>query len=70
MIIKNMFRLICCGYGAVKGYFFVEQDTEYSPEASKRHRNGTIAQLPLTTCLTAGWSIAVCRAKTFMTVCW
>jgi hypothetical protein len=31
---------------AVKEYFFVEQDTEYSPEASKRHRNGTIAQLP------------------------
>jgi hypothetical protein len=67
VIIKNMFRLITCGSGAVKEYFLVKQDTEYSPVASKcpapkptgakagRHLDGTMAELPLTTCLSAGW---------------
>jgi hypothetical protein len=64
-----MFRSIFCGCGAVKEYFFVEQDTEYSPEASKRHLNCTTAELPRTTFSTAGWGIAMCRTKMFVAVC-
>jgi hypothetical protein len=69
VIIKNMFRLITCGSGAVKEYFLVKQDTEYSPVASKRHLDHTTAELPVTTCLIAGWGVAVCRTKTLMAVC-
>jgi hypothetical protein len=69
VIIKNMFRLITGGSGAVKEYFFVKQDTEYSPVASKRHLYGTTDELPVTTCLSAGWGLAVCRTKTLVAVC-
>jgi hypothetical protein len=58
-----MFRLITCGSGAVKEYFFVKQDPTYRPVASNRHLDGTTAELPVTTYLSAGWGIAVCRAK-------
>jgi hypothetical protein len=54
VIIKNIFRLITGGSGAVKEYFFVKQDPAYCPVASKRHLDGTIAELPVTTCLSAG----------------
>jgi hypothetical protein len=78
---KNMFRLITCGFGAVKEYFFVKKDLAYRPVASKcpapkptgakagRHLDGTTAELPVTTCLSAGWGVAVCRAKTLVAVC-
>jgi hypothetical protein len=46
VIIKNMFRSITGGSGAVKEYFFVTQDPAYRPVASKRHLDGTIADLP------------------------
>jgi hypothetical protein len=69
VIIKNMFRLITCRSGAVKEYFFIKQDPAYRPVASKRHLDGTTAELPVTTCLSAGWSLAVCRAKTLVAVC-
>jgi hypothetical protein len=76
-----MFRLITCGSGAVKEYFFVNQDPAYRPVASKcpapkptgakagRHLDRTNAELPVTTCRIAGWSLAVCRAKTLVAVC-
>jgi hypothetical protein len=66
VIIKNMFRWITCGFGAVKEYFFVKQDPAYRPVASNRHLDGTTAELPVTTCLSAGWCVAVCRAKTLV----
>jgi hypothetical protein len=69
LIIKNIFRLITCGSGAVKEYFFVKQDPAYRPVASNRHLDGTTAELPETTCLSAGWGFAVCRAKTLVAVC-
>jgi hypothetical protein len=69
VIINNMFRLIICGSGAVKEYFFVKQDTEYSPLASERHLDGTTAELPATTCLSAGCGVAVCRTKTLVAIC-
>jgi hypothetical protein len=69
VIIKNMFRLITSGSGAVKEYFFVKQDPAYRPVASKRHLDGTKAKLPVTTCRSAGWGVAVCRAKTLVAVC-
>jgi hypothetical protein len=68
VIIKNMFRVITCGSGAVKEYFFVKQDPAYRPVASNRHLNGTTAELPVTTCLSAGWGVSVCRAKTLVAV--
>jgi hypothetical protein len=68
VIIKNMFRLITWGSGAVKEYFFVKQDTEYRPVASKRHLDDTTAELLVTTCPSAGWGVAVCRAKTLAAV--
>jgi hypothetical protein len=61
-----MFRLITCGCGADKEYFFVKQDPAYRPVASNRHLDGTTAELPVTTCLSAGWGLAVCRAKTLV----
>jgi hypothetical protein len=64
-----MFRLIICGSGAVKEYFFVKQDPAYRPVASKRHLDRTTAELPVTTCLSAEWGVAVCRAKTLVAVC-
>jgi hypothetical protein len=69
VIIKNMFRLINCGFGTVKEYFFVKQDPAYRPVASKRHFDGTTAELHVTTCLSAGSGVAVCRAKTLVVVC-
>jgi hypothetical protein len=60
VIIKNMIRWITCGSGAVKEYFFVKQDPAYRPVASKRHLDGTTAELLVTTCLSAGWRVAVC----------
>jgi hypothetical protein len=69
VIIKSMFRLIARGSGAVKEYFFVKQDLAYRPVTSKRHLDRTTAELPLTTCLLAGWGVAVCRAKTLVAVC-
>jgi hypothetical protein len=69
VITKIMFRLITSGSGAVKEYFFVLQDPAYRPVASDRHLDGTTAELPVTTCLSAGWNVAVCRAKTPVAVC-
>jgi hypothetical protein len=69
VIINNMFRLISCGSGAVKEYFFVKQNPAFRPKASKRHLDSTTAELPMTTCLSAGWGLAVCRAKTLVAVC-
>jgi hypothetical protein len=63
VITKNIFRLITCGFGEIKEYFFVKQDPAYRPVVSNRHRDGTNAELPVTTCLSAGWGVAVCRAK-------
>jgi hypothetical protein len=68
VIIKNMFRLITCGSGAVKEYFFVKQYPAYRPVASRRHLDGTIANLPVTTFPLAGWGVAMCRAKTLVAV--
>jgi hypothetical protein len=48
VIIENMYRLITCGSGAVKEYFFVKQDPAYRPVASNRHLDGTTAELPVT----------------------
>jgi hypothetical protein len=64
-----MLRLITCGFGVVKEYFFVKQDPAYRPVASNRHLDGTTAKLPVTPFLSAGWGLAVCRAKTLVTVC-
>jgi hypothetical protein len=69
VIMKNIFRLIPCGSGAVKEYFFVKQDPAYRLVASNRHLDGTSAELPVTTFLSAGWDVAVCRAKTPVAVC-
>jgi hypothetical protein len=69
MIIKNMFGSITCGSGVVKEYFFVKQDPAYRSVASKRHLDDTKAKLPVTTCCSAGWGVAVCRAKTLVAVC-
>jgi hypothetical protein len=69
VIIKNMFRWITSGSGAVKEYFFVKQDPAYRPLASKRHLDGTTAELPGTTCPLAGWGDVVCCAKTLVAVC-
>jgi hypothetical protein len=69
VITKIMFRWITFGFGAVKEYFFVKQDPACRPVASNRHLDGTTAQLPVTTCLSAGWGVAVCRAKTLVAVC-
>jgi hypothetical protein len=75
-----MSRLITCGSGAVKEYFFVKQDPAYRPVASKcpapkptgakagRHLDGTTAELPVTTCYSAEWGVAVCRAKRLVVV--
>jgi hypothetical protein len=71
VITKIMFRWIICGSGAVKEYFFVKQDLKYRLVTSKRpapkptgakagrHLDGTIAELPVTTCRSAGWGVAV-----------
>jgi hypothetical protein len=69
VIIKNMFRLITCGSGTVKEYFFVKQDPAYRPVASNRHIDGTTAELPVTTCRSAGWDVAMCRAKMLVAFC-
>jgi hypothetical protein len=69
VIIKNMFRWIICGSGAVKEYFLVKQDPAYRPVASNRHLDGTTAKLLVTTCLSAEWGVAVCRANTLVAVC-
>jgi hypothetical protein len=66
--IKNMFRLITCGSGAVKNYFFIKQDPAYRPVASNRYLDRTNAELPVTTCRSAGWGYAVCRVKTLSAV--
>jgi hypothetical protein len=63
-----MFRLITCRSGADKEYFFVKQDLAYRPVASKRHLDSTTAELPVTTCLSTAWGVAVCRAKTLVAV--
>ena len=55
--------------GAVKEYFFVKQDPAYRPVALNRHLDGTSAELPMTTSLSAGWDVAVCRVKTLVAVC-
>jgi hypothetical protein len=44
----------------VKDYSFVKQDAEYRPVASKQHLDDTTTELPMTTCLSAGWDVAVC----------
>jgi hypothetical protein len=62
VIINNMFRLITCGCGAVKEYFFAKQDLEYRPVASNRHLDGTTAELPVTTCLSADGALP-CAAR-------
>jgi hypothetical protein len=64
-----MLRLINCGSGAVKEYFFVKQDPAYRPVASNRYLDGTTAELSMTTCRSAGLDAAVCRAKTLVAVC-
>jgi hypothetical protein len=69
VITKIMFQLITCESGVVKEYFFVKQDPAYRLVASKRHLDGTTAELPVTTCLSAGWIVAVCRAKALVAAC-
>jgi hypothetical protein len=64
-----MFRLITWGSGVVKEYFFFKQDPAYRLVTSDRHLDGTTAELPVTTCRSAGWGVAVCRAKTLVAVC-
>ena len=63
-----MFRLITCGFGTLKEYFFVKQDPAYRLVASKckptgakagRHPDRTTSELPVTTCLSAGWGVTV-----------
>ena len=66
LIIKNMFRLVTWDSSAVKEYFFVKQDPAYRPVASNRHLDRTTAELPVTTCCSAEWVVAVCRANIFM----
>jgi hypothetical protein len=64
-----MFRLITWGSGAVKEYFFVKQDPAYRPVASKRHLDDTTTELLVTSYISAGWGVAVCRVKTLVAVC-
>jgi hypothetical protein len=68
VIIKKIFRLITCVSGAVKEYFFVKQDLAYRPVALNRHLDRTTAELPVTSCHSAGCGLAVCRAKKFVAV--
>jgi hypothetical protein len=64
-----MFRCISCGSGAVEEYFFVEQDLEINPVASKRHLDCTITELLQTTYPIAECGVTVCRVKTIVAVC-